>query len=106
MGCYYLKQKQFMKKTIHTNTKKCVTLSLSTEPGSKVCVAGSFNNWAPDKKVLTDKLGDGVYSATMLIPPGIHEYKFVVNGVWTLDPDPNRHWTRNGLGTLNNVLQV
>jgi len=30
----------------------------------------------------------------------------VINGVWTLDPDPDRDWTQNGLGTLNSVLRV
>ena len=43
---------------------------------------------------------------TILLAPGIYEYKFVINGVWTLDPDPDRDWTQNGLGTLNSVLRV
>ena len=47
-----------------------------------------------------------MYSVTVTLAPGIYEYKFVINGVWTLDPDPDRDWTQNGLGTLNSVLRV
>lgn len=86
--------------------KKRVVLSVKAEPGSTVYVAGSFNEWNPTDKKLVDKKGDGIYTATILLPVGIYEYKFVINGVWTLDPDPDRDWTQNGLGTLNSVLRV
>ena len=86
--------------------KKRVVLSVKAEPGSTVYVAGSFNEWNPTDKKLVDKKGDGIYTATIILPPGIYEYKFVINGVWTLDPDPDRDWTQNGLGTLNSVLRV
>ena len=86
--------------------KKRVVVSFTAKPGSDVCIAGSFNDWAPDEKRLKDKIGDGVYTATLTLAPGIYEYKFVVDGVWTLDPDPDRDWTQNGLGTLNSVLRV
>ena len=86
--------------------RKRVVLSVKAEPGSTVYVAGSFNDWNPTDKKLVDKKGDGIYTATIILPPGIYEYKFVINGVWTLDPDPDRDWTQNGLGTLNSVLRV
>ncbi|MBQ8570599.1 MAG: glycogen-binding domain-containing protein [Kiritimatiellae bacterium] len=86
--------------------KKRVVLSVKAEPGSTVYVAGSFNEWNPTDKKLVDKKGDGIFTATIILPPGIYEYKFVINGVWTLDPDPDRDWTQNGLGTLNSVLRV
>ena len=86
--------------------KKRIVITFKTEPNSTVYIAGSFNDWAPAEKKLADKLGDGVYSATITLAPGLYEYKFVVNGIWTLDPDPDRDWTQNGLGTLNSVLRV
>lgn len=76
------------------------------DPGSVVYLAGSFNNWDPRSTKMVDKSGDGVYSVSVTLAPGIYEYKFVVNGVWTLDPDPDRDWTQNGLGTLNSVYRV
>jgi 1,4-alpha-glucan branching enzyme len=86
--------------------RKRVTLSVQADPGSTVFVAGSFNDWNPTGKKLVDKHSDGTYKATILLAPGIYEYKFIINGIWTLDPDPDRDWTQNGLGTLNSVLRV
>ncbi len=81
-----------------------VVLSVRAEPGLSVFVAGSFNNWDPSALPMTE--ARGVYSATLELASGIYEYKFVIDGVWTLDPDPSRDWTQNGLGTLNSVLRV
>ena len=74
--------------------------------GSTVYLAGSFNKWDPQGLKMVDKDGNGLYSVSVTLAPGIYEYKFVINGVWTLDPDPDRDWTQNGLGTLNSVLRV
>lgn len=85
---------------------ECVVLTVQAEAGSKVFLAGSFNDWNPAEIEMKDKAKNGVFSATVKLAPGIYEYKFVINGVWTLDPDPDRDWTQNGLGTLNSVLRV
>ena len=89
-----------------TVAKKRIVLSVKAEPGSTVYVSGSFNEWDATEKKLVDKRGDGVFTTTLTLPAGIYEYKFVINGIWTLDPDPDRDWTQNGLGTLNSVLRV
>ncbi len=86
--------------------KECVVLTVQAAVGSKVYLAGSFNNWNPTEIEMTDKDGSGVYTAAINLDPGIYEYKFVINGTWSLDPDPDRDWTQNGLGTLNSVLRV
>ena len=83
-----------------------VVLTVQADPGSTVYLAGSFNQWDPQGLKMVDKDGNGLYSVSVTLAPGIYEYKFVINGVWTLDPDPDRDWTQNGLGTLNSVLRV
>ena len=83
-----------------------VVLTVQADPGSTVFLSGSFNNWDPAALKMIDKDGNGLYSVTVTLAPGIYEYKFVINGVWTLDPDPDRDWTQNGLGTLNSVYRV
>ena len=83
-----------------------VVLTVQADPGSTVYLAGSFNKWDPQGLKMVDKDGNGLYSVSVTLAPGIYEYKFVINGVWTLDPDPDRDWTQNGLGTLNSVLRV
>ncbi len=88
-----------------TAKKTGTTLTLKDKPGKKVFVAGTFNNWCPTSLPLVEKR-KGVYSLTLDLAPGIYEYKFIIDGVWTLDPDPGRDWTQNGLGTLNSLLRV
>jgi hypothetical protein len=40
-----------------------------------------------------------------MLPPGEHEYKFVVNGDWRIDGS-NPQWTPNDVGSLNSVINV
>lgn len=70
----------------------------------KVSVVGTFNNWDPDAKRMV-KSKDGSFRATMTLPPGDHEYKFVVDGIWLDDPDTERR-VPNPHGTLNSVVCV
>ena len=83
--------------------KKRVRFQIEAEKGSEVFVAGSFNDWNPRKNKLTYK--GGVYSCTTLLSKGRHEYKYVVNGVWCVDPSCSE-WTPNGMGSLNSVVVV
>ena len=83
---------------------RLVTFTISAAAGLPVYVAGTFNDWAAEDIALAEK--DGVYTATVPLKPGEYEYKFIVNGFWTMDPDPAREWRANGLGTLNSVIVV
>ncbi len=91
------------KKTVPQTQR--VTFSVRAEAGSKVFVAGSFNNWNPTAKEMADKKGDGVYAVTLSLPPGVHQYKFVVDGTWCADPEC-ADWVQNEHGTLNSVKHV
>lgn len=86
-------------------SRKRVVFSVSAEPGSTVAVSGDFNNWDANGRPMEDKLGDGNYVATILLAPGVYEYKFIVNGTWSIDPN-NTEWVQNTFGTLNSVLHV
>lgn len=82
-----------------------VTFSVRAEIGSKVFVAGSFNNWDPTAKQLEDKKGTGLYSAVVTLPKGTHEYKFVIDGAWCADPEC-KDWVQNDVGSYNSVKIV
>ena len=84
---------------------KNVRFELSAEPGSLVFVAGTFNNWNPTANPLKDNPDSGHFKTAMRVPAGTHEYKFVVNGVWTADPKC-ADWVPNDSGSLNSVLHV
>lgn len=53
--------------------------------GTTVSLVGDFNDWDVNAIPLT--LDNGVWSATLPLPPGRHVYAFVVNGKrWIADP--------------------
>ena len=81
-----------------------VIFTLAAPAKSEVFVAGTFNKWSPHADRLTDK-GGGVFSKTLHIPRGRHEYKFIVNGQWFTDPK-NTVCVSNTYGGMNNVLLV
>lgn len=82
-----------------------VTFSIRAEVGSKVYLAGSFNNWDPTAKQLQDKNGTGEYTCCVNLPAGQYEYKFVINGTWCADPECT-DWVQNDMGTLNSLKIV
>ena len=92
------------RKTCSTKTiEKKTPFRIEADKGSEVYVAGTFNGWNPSK----DKLayGKGVFSCSLPLPVGRHEYKFVVDGTWCVDP-ACPEWAPNGLGSLNSVATV
>jgi 1,4-alpha-glucan branching enzyme len=83
-----------------------VTFSVRAEVGSSVFLAGAFNNWDPTaKEMMADKKGDGVYAATLKLPSGNHEYKYVIDGTWCVDPE-SADCVQNEYGTHNSVKRV
>ncbi len=65
-----------------------------------VAVAGDFNGWTP---VTMRRQTDGSFMAELAIPPGNHQYKFVIDARWVEDAD-NPDVVTNRYGTLNSVL--
>ncbi|NMC81820.1 MAG: DUF3459 domain-containing protein [Armatimonadetes bacterium] len=54
---------------------------------TSVALGGTFNGWKGDATRMSAG-PDGAYTVTLDLPPGPHEYKFVVNGkLWLADPD-------------------
>ena len=70
-------------------------------------LTGDFDGdgWDEFALVASDKKGDGNYSATILLAPGVYEYKFIVNDTWSIDPNC-AEWVQNSFGTLNSVIHV
>jgi len=84
---------------------KAGTFKFSLKPASsvkQVALAGDFTDWKP---VAMKKQKDGTYAITTTLSTGAHEYKFILDGQWVVDPDNNR-WALNSYGTLNSVAQI
>ncbi|MBC8426838.1 hypothetical protein H8E07_22215, partial [bacterium] len=71
----------------------------------EVFLAGTFNDWNDSKQRMSDADGDGVFETTLLLQPGNYQYKFVVDGQWTQDPN-NPNGTEDGFGGQNSILEV
>ncbi len=82
--------------------RRRVTFLYEDVPGKVVAIAGCFNDWLPEKQ-LVDKNGDGIYTGTMMLAPGVYQYKFVINGEWKID-EHNPNFTPNDIGSLNSIL--
>ena len=87
-----------------TKTKR-VTFTVNADPASTVFLAGSFNDWDPTAKRMTDKKNEGVFTATVNLAPGEYQYKFIINGTWCADP-VCADWVQNEHGTLNSIRRV
>ena len=85
--------------------EKAVTFTVRAESGKSVYLAGSFNNWDPAGKKMSEKKDSGVYAASIKLAPGTYQYKFVIDGTWCADPE-NRDFVQNDHGTLNSVITV
>ncbi len=85
---------------------KMVRLVYSPPQGnvSSVRVAGSFNNWDPDKTPM--RLENGRWITSLVLPPDNYEYMFVVDeNTWVTDPLALT--TRDdGFGSKNAVLEL
>ena len=69
-----------------------------------VSVAGSFNGWNTGAHPMK-KTGENTWELGLVLPPGSHPYKLVIDGQWRLDP-ANPHRSREDTGNENSVIQV
>ena len=84
--------------------KKRANFALEAPEAESVYVAGSFNDWdASARQLRPDK--KGVWRTWMNLPPGAHEYLFVVDGEWREDPCCEKR-APNPYGSHNSVLKL
>lgn len=98
-----------MKKTEHEKAADPAVFRCRAPGAKEVFLAGSFNNWDP-KATPMERAGDGSWRRRLNLPPGRHEFKFVVDGQWCCEPDsddesdPSR--VPNLFGTTNHVIDI
>ena len=64
-----------------------------------VLLAGDFSDWEPVRMRRRGRM----FEATLPMPVGVYQYKFIVDGAWRLDPD-NANQALSPLFTVNSVL--
>lgn len=94
------------KKTVKIKnpSAKKVIFSLKDSNANSISLAGDFNDWDADSVVMK-KMRGNVWKKDLYLEPGTYQYKFVVDGQWTIDPDNNQIVT-NSFGSENSVFEV
>ena len=83
--------------------KGTARFAFKPDNGARVVeLAGSFSQWQP---IRMRKQKNGSFVSIVPLADGTHEYKFIIDGEWTVDPD-NNAWAMNPYGTLNSTLTV
>ncbi len=89
---------------MNTKKKRRVEFKFPGAGAQQVLLAGSFNHWSETSDPMK-KDGTGQWKKIKFLPAGEYEYKFLVDGVWTLDPGCPAVMA-NRFGTENNVLSL
>ena len=88
-----------------TNSRgKTQTFSFTEKSASSVQLVGDFTHW--QKSPISMKKDDGgVWRTTIELEPGMHHYRFLVDGQWRDDPECSVR-VPNPYGGQNAVRQV
>lgn len=82
----------------------CVRLAYRHPGAQAVFLAGTFNQWRPTATPM-QCTGADCWSVELELPPGIYEYRFIVDGAWVHDP-ASAETVPNPFGGLNSVVRV
>lgn len=91
--------------------RKATHVTCSAPAATEVSLAGTFNGWEPGVTPM-HRGPNGKWQAKLDLPPGRHEFKFVVDGAWCCEPGiPDGPCVGDGLvpnefGTSNCVIDV
>lgn len=82
-----------------------VRFTLDARGARHVTVAGDFNDWNTEAIAMEDTDQSGHFVATVALPPGLHEYMFLVDGEWVTDPTVSER-RPDGFGRQNALLRL
>lgn len=87
-------------------TQTVTRFVLVAPEASSVHLTGDFVSWSPEGIALDDPRGTGIWTTDVVLPPGVYQYTFVVNGTdWVPDPRAMSQ-VDDGFGQVNSVLIV
>ncbi|MCA1743468.1 MAG: isoamylase early set domain-containing protein [Desulfonatronovibrio sp.] len=82
-----------------------VLFSFDNPDVDSVSIMGSFNDWNPAGYVLRQS-NDGIWTITIPLPKGSHEYAFVINDEQIV-PDPDALLFKDdGFGSVNSMIVI
>jgi hypothetical protein len=94
--------KKSPKKSAHALVR--ISLQFDLPEAVSVNIAGSFNDWNPVSLPMERKT-DGRWECAPDLPAGRHEFRLVIDGVWSDVPNASET-VENAFGSRNAVLIV
>jgi 1,4-alpha-glucan branching enzyme len=99
-----------MTKTHREKRSPAIRFACHAPEAKAVFLAGTFNGW-DSLATPMEKDSEGNWSAELRLPPGTHEFKFVVDGEWCCEPNCDKsvdcpHCVPNDFGTMNRLIEV
>lgn len=82
-----------------------ILFALKTNSAKSVKIAGDFNNWTPCEEDMFVRDEKGIWSKIIRLNPGLYQYKLIIDGKWTTDPN-NPIKVQSPFGGSNSVLVV
>jgi len=82
-----------------------ILFTVKASDAKSIKVAGDFNNWSPTEDDVFFKDDKGIWSKVIRLNPGLYQYKLVIDGKWTTDPN-NPIKVQSPFGGSNSVLVV
>jgi 1,4-alpha-glucan branching enzyme len=87
-----------------SDPKKKESFTYFAPTAGNVLLVGDFTQWE-EQPIALKKTKDGKWTATVPLEPGVHEYRFKVDGEWR--NDDNCPWRKpNAYGQENCVREV
>ena len=100
------RQTESATQTLAANRKnRDVDFVLECHGAQNVYVCGDFNDWHPTSLRMIGSPEAGLWEKRLVLPPGRHEYKFIIDGKWLHDPGAREN-VPNIYGSLNSVVEV
>jgi 1,4-alpha-glucan branching enzyme len=96
-------RRKLVPRTARKTHGKRTRFQMRTSLARDVFLAGDFNGWNP-RSIPLQRESDGSWSVEIELPPGRHEYLFVVDGAW--EPDPVATTASNPYGGVNSVVNI
>ncbi|MBU0561329.1 MAG: hypothetical protein KKG93_17385 [Bacteroidetes bacterium] len=72
---------------------------------AEISLFGSFNGWNRKELFMSDENGDGVFTTSVSLEPGVYQYKFFADGIEIVDPE-NTEKVPNGFGDFNSIRVI
>ena len=84
--------------------RKRIEFKILVPEAKLVVLSGTFNQWSESSDPMNRDY-TGTWKKTKMLLKGKYEYKLIVDGKWTLDPECD-NIVLNEHGTYNNVIKV